>query len=109
VTAPIVADYFKKMGVVPSTIMEIGNIEAIKELVKLNLGVSVLAPWIADRELARGRLKLRPLGAKALTREWAVMAVAGRRLSLPEEMFCKLCRQQAAGMRLDRRDLAAAK
>jgi len=105
VTAHIVADYFKQLGLVPSTIMEIGNIEAIKELVKLNLGVSVLAPWTADRELARSRLKLRPFGAKALTREWAVITVAGRRLNLAEEMFCRLCRQQAAAMRVDRRDV----
>ena len=109
VTAQIVADYFKDLGVVPSTIMEIGNIEAIKELVQLNLGVSVLAPWTADRELTRGRLKLRPMGAKPLAREWAVMAIAGRRLNLAEEMFCKLCRQHAAAMRLDRRDLTAQK
>jgi len=109
VTAQIVADYFKDLGVVPSTIMEIGNIEAIKELVQLNLGVSVLAPWSADRELTRGRLKLRPLGTKPLTREWVVMAIAGRRLNLPEELFCKLCLQQATGMRLDRRDLSVQK
>jgi DNA-binding transcriptional LysR family regulator len=106
VTARLVADYFKQFGVVPSNIMEIGNIEAIKELVKLNLGVSVLAPWTADREVARGKLKLRPLGGKAITREWVMMGLAGRRLGLPEEIFCKLCRQQAAGMRLDRKDVA---
>jgi DNA-binding transcriptional LysR family regulator len=105
-TARLFDGYFKDIDVVPSTIMEIGNIEAIKELVRLNLGVSVIAPWTAERELARGSLKMRPLAARGLTRGWVALSLAGRRLTLTEETFCKLCRQQAAGMRLDRKDVA---
>src|SRR5260221_9280722 len=41
----MVDEYFHRLNIVPSTIMEVDNAEAIKELVKLNLGVSVLAPW----------------------------------------------------------------
>jgi DNA-binding transcriptional LysR family regulator len=104
-TARLLDGFFDGLKVVPSTLMEIGNVEAIKELVKLNLGVSVLAPWTADRELARGSLKMRPLGAKPLTRNWVIVSLAGRRLTLTEESFYKLCRQQAAGMRLDRKDV----
>jgi len=103
-TAGLVDGFFGALKVVPSTIMEVGNVEAIKELVKLNLGVSVLAPWAVDRELARGSLKMRPVGAKPLSRNWVMLSQAGRRLTLTEESFCKLCRQQAAAMRLDRRD-----
>ena len=104
-TAHLVDDYFRSLDLVPSTVMEIASIEAIKELVKLNLGVSVLAPWTADKELARGTLRMRPLGAKALRRQWVIASLAGRRLSLVEETFCRLCRNVAAGMRMDRRDL----
>jgi DNA-binding transcriptional LysR family regulator len=87
--------------------MEIGSIAGIKEMVKLNLGVSVLAPWVADRELARGRLKMRPLGPRPLRRRWVVAHLPGGRFTLAEEMLCRLCRTQAAGMRLDRKDLPA--
>ena len=104
-TARQVDDYFRSLDLVPSAVMEIDNIEAIKELVKLNLGVSVLAPWTADRELARGTLRMRPLGPKPLRRQWVVAWLKGRRLTLAEETFCKLCRNVAAGMRMDRKDL----
>jgi LysR family transcriptional regulator, low CO2-responsive transcriptional regulator len=106
-TARIVDDYFRSLDLAPSTVMEIGSIEAIKELVKLNLGVSVLAPWVADKEIARGKLRMRPIGKKKLAREWVVVHARGRRLNLTEETFCRLCRTHATGMRLDRRDLPA--
>ncbi len=53
-TARLVDEFFKAQGIVPCSIMEVASIEAIKELVKLNLGVSVLAPWVANNELQRG-------------------------------------------------------
>ena len=99
--------YFHSLDLVPSTIMEIASTEAIKELVKLNLGVSVMAPWAADRELVRGSLRMRPLGSKPVRRHWVVASLAGRRLSLIEETFCRLCRQIASGLRMDRRDIPA--
>jgi DNA-binding transcriptional LysR family regulator len=104
-TARLASDFFRKQDLVPTTLMEIGSVEAIKELVKLNLGVSVLAPWTADRELMRGTLRMRPLAPKPLTREWAIVSIAGRRLNLAEENFCKLCSRQVTGMRIDRKDV----
>ncbi len=106
-TARMVNDFFRSLDLVPSAIMEIGSIEAIKELVKLNLGVSVLSPWTVDDELVRNTLKMRPLGSKPLTRHWVILSLTGRRLTWAEEQFCKLCRQHAQGMRLDRKDASA--
>jgi hypothetical protein len=48
---------------------------------------------------------MRPLAVKPLKRQWVIIALAGRRLNLAEETFCKLCRNHAAGIRLDRRDV----
>jgi DNA-binding transcriptional LysR family regulator len=105
VTSKLVEEYFASLEIVPANVMEIGNIEAIKELVKLNLGVSVLAPWTAHKELARGALRMRPLGGKALRRQWVITWLKGRRLTLAEETFWKLSRNMAAGMRMDRKDV----
>ncbi len=66
--------------------------EAIKELVKLNLGVSILAPWIARKELAEKSLVELPLGRKKLRRKWGILHWKDRRLSLPEETFVGLCK-----------------
>jgi DNA-binding transcriptional LysR family regulator len=104
-TARMLDDYFRGLDLVPSTVMEMGSIAAIKKLVKLNLGVSVLAPWAVDSELARGALKMRPLGARPLKRQWVIAWLARRRLGLIEETFIRLCRNEASGLRMDRRDV----
>jgi DNA-binding transcriptional LysR family regulator len=109
ITAGRTKEFFQELDLAPNVMMEIGSIEAIKELVKLNLGVSILAPWTADRELSQGSLKMLPLGPRRLTRSWVIVSLAGRRLTLAEESFCKLCRRQVTGMRLDRRDVPALK
>src|SRR5215831_13234827 len=64
--ADMIEDYFKHEGLVLPTSIELGNMEAIKELVKLGLGISILAPWIAQRELAEGSLKALALGKRKL-------------------------------------------
>jgi DNA-binding transcriptional LysR family regulator len=104
-TTQLSREFFRKLDVVPSTTMEIGSVEAIKELVKLNLGVSILAPWTAEKELHQELLKMRPLGRAPLKRHWVIISLAGRRFTLAEENFCRLSRRHALGMRLDRKDV----
>jgi DNA-binding transcriptional LysR family regulator len=108
-TAQLVTQFFHGLNFVPSTVMEIASVEAIKELVKLNLGVTILAPWTAEKELLRGALRMRPLGAKPLTRQWVALSLAGRQLTPEEENFCRLCRNHTTAMRLDRRDVPGLK
>jgi LysR family transcriptional regulator, low CO2-responsive transcriptional regulator len=88
-----VEQYFRQENMVLNTVMEFGTMEAIKELVKLGLGVSILTPWIARRELADKSLVALPLGRRRLTRSWGIMHLRGRRLALAEETFINLCRE----------------
>jgi DNA-binding transcriptional LysR family regulator len=104
-TARLVEEYFRSENITPPALMEIADIEAIKEMVKLNLGVAVLAPWTTVRELKKGTLRMRTLGARTLKRKWAMISRHGRRLSLIEETFCKLCRQFVTAMPTDHRDM----
>ena len=106
VTARLVDEYFRSEHMAPFTIMEIGSIEAIKELVKLNLGVGILVPWTAGQELKQGSLRMRPMGARPLKRHWNIMSLAGRRLNLIEETFCQLCRKLVGNLKTDRRHIA---
>lgn len=106
-TARLVEAHLRQLGVTTPTVMEIGSMEAIKEFVRLDLGVAVLPPWMAERELRRKLLLMRPMGRKPLRREWAVFHRASRALAPVEGYFIRLCRAHAAGMRLDRNDLAA--
>jgi len=60
----MIEEYFRDEKIVLSASIELGNMEAIKELVKLGLGVSILAPWVARKELAEGSLRALPLGKR---------------------------------------------
>jgi len=90
-TFRLVKDYFRDEGLPLTNILELGSMEAIKELVKIGLGVGVLAPWVARRELESGALVSLPLGKRKLKRHWGVGHLRGRRLSLGEETFVGLC------------------
>jgi len=90
-TFRLVSDYFREERILLSNVIELGSMEAIKELVKIGLGAGVLAPWIARAELENGSLVTLPLGPRKLERHWGVAYLKGRRLSLGEETFVGLC------------------
>jgi LysR family transcriptional regulator, low CO2-responsive transcriptional regulator len=90
-TFRLVDDYFREDGITLTNFIELGSMEAIKELVKIGLGAGVLAPWIAREELAKGELVSLPLGRRKLKRCWGAAFLKGRRLPLAEETFAGLC------------------
>jgi DNA-binding transcriptional LysR family regulator len=90
-TFRLIEDYFRRGRIVLNTIIEAGSMEATKELVKLGLGVSILAPWVAKKEIEEGSLVALPLGRKRLERRWGILYCQGRHLTLAEETFMGLC------------------
>ncbi|MDB6026625.1 MAG: LysR family transcriptional regulator [Verrucomicrobiales bacterium] len=97
-TLRLIEDYFRKEKMVLNTVMELGSMEAIKELVKLGLGISIIAPWIAEKELQEKSLVALPMGKRKLKRTWVIASRKNRRLSIAEETFIKLCRSFAGKM-----------
>ena len=95
-TFRLVKEYFRGEELPLTNILELGSMEAIKELVKIGLGVGVLAPWVARNELASGALVSLPIGRRKLRRKWGVGHLRGRRLSLGEETFVGLCQSVTA-------------
>lgn len=89
--ADLIEGYFRREALVLPTSIELGNMEAIKELVKLGLGVSILAPWVAQRELSEGSLHALPLGPRKLERSWGILLRKGQHLSLAQQTFLGLC------------------
>ena len=90
-TSQMIEAYFRKDEIVLFSQLDLGNMEAIKEMVKLDLGVSILAPWTARAELKAGTLVALPLGKRKLRRRWGVLYWQGRRLSHAEETFIAMC------------------
>ncbi len=104
-SAKRVLRYLEDCNISPLVAMEVRCLSAIKELVKLNLGVAVLAPWVADLELSLGQLKMRPLGGKVLRRHWVVAYLKTRKMGHVEEVFIHTCRNQSIALRKSRTEL----
>jgi DNA-binding transcriptional LysR family regulator len=100
-TFRIIARYLSQESISLRSFLELGSMEAIKELVKLGLGVSILAPWIAQAEIEEGSLVAIPLGRRKLKRRWGLAYWQSRRLSLPEETFAGLCKSVSDNLPLD--------
>jgi molybdate transport repressor ModE-like protein len=100
-TSAMIEAYFRHENIVLFSQLDMGNMEAIKELVKLGLGVSILAAWTAREELEEGSLVALPMGKRKLRRRWGILHWPGRRMSMAEETFIGLChestRELAAG------------
>jgi DNA-binding transcriptional LysR family regulator len=99
VTFRLIENYFRQEEMILNTVFEVGSMEATKELVKLGLGVCVLAPWVARKELEEGSLVALPLGRRKLSRRWGILHWRGKRLTLAEETFIGLCESAAEALR----------
>src|SRR5882724_4443517 len=99
-TFRLIENYFRREQMVLNAIIEVGSMEATKELVKLGLGVCILAPWVAKKEIEEGSLVALPLGRKKLSRRWGILHWRGKRLNLAEETFIGLCDSACAPLRL---------
>jgi len=91
-TFRLIEQYFREENMVLNTVIELGSMDAIKELVKLGLGASIIAPWIAARELQEKSVVTLPLGKRKLTRVWGIAHWRNRRLTMTEETFVSLCK-----------------
>ena len=93
VTSQLILAALKKVGVPPQSVLSLGSMEAIKEMVKVGLGVGVLAPWVTAREMEAGSLVKVPFSGVSMRREWGVVSYAGQRMSFMAETFLGLCRE----------------
>ena len=86
-THRLVEEHFAKLGVRPRAPLVLGDMEAIKEMSKIGIGIGIVAPWVARRELMEGSLVRLQAGAEKIEREWAIFWSPERPLSLIEETF----------------------
>lgn len=86
-THRLVEEHFEKLGIRPRPPLVLGDMEAIKGMAKIGLGVGIVAPWVAKREFDEGSLIPIPVGGEAIEREWGLFFKSDRILSLIEETF----------------------
>lgn len=86
----------KKLGEL-NVFMEMGSTQAIKALVKENLGVTVLSKLTVQEELAAGSLKAAALEGCSLKRTFRFLLFKEQVPSLACEHFMKFCKEYIAG------------
>ena len=99
-TPELLAEYYRREGIAPGPAVELGSLEAIKQIVLTGKAVGVLAPWFIRGELENGSLLSLPLGPHRLQRQWGISYSHDRALSVAEESlieFCKAAVQGSAG------------
>jgi DNA-binding transcriptional LysR family regulator len=103
----LVEKYFEPAGARIHWELELGSLDAVKEMVKEGNTVAALAPWVVRNELEEKSLVSVPLGKRKLKRNWCLLHSPNRKTRLADEMFTKLC-LQAANMLMDSPKLAVA-
>ena len=92
-THRLITDYLQSHSISIRELTDLGSTEAIKEMVKLNLGITILAPWVGGREIAKGTLVPIPLGRYKLRRRWGVLHLTSKNLNWREMKFLDLCKK----------------
>ncbi len=91
-TYTIIESYFHAANINIEPFIEIANEQAIKEFVRLDMGVGILPKWLVADEIKEGSLVALPLGRQRLKRRWGVLHSNGRALSLADNLFINLSR-----------------
>ena len=91
-TYALIEAYFRSENITIQPFIEIANEQAIKEFVRLNMGVGILPRWLAEEEIENGSLVALPLGRRRLKRRWGVLRASDRKPNLAENLFANIAR-----------------
>jgi LysR family transcriptional regulator, low CO2-responsive transcriptional regulator len=80
----------------PPSMIELGSLQPILDLVTDGQGITVMATWIAQTKIDSGDVVAIPLPGPPLVRQWVAVIKRGRRLHLAEELFIRCCSQRGA-------------
>jgi DNA-binding transcriptional LysR family regulator len=86
-TREVIQGIFKARGIVPSSFIEAGNVDFIKELVKMGKGITLLARMGVDPDLRRGDLRALPLREGPLVLDIDIVISNERKLSKADDAF----------------------
>lgn len=75
----------------------LGDMQAIREMAKLGLGVGVIPAWVAAREIESGILRHAAIPGGGVERVWGAFHSTKKEPSLVEDAFIGIC-QMAFGM-----------
>jgi len=83
----VIEQMFKTRGIVPSAVIETGNVDFIKELVRLGKGITLLARMGVDPDLRKGDLKALSLKEGPFILDIDIVISNERKLSKADDAF----------------------
>ncbi len=86
VTQQILNSHLSGLGIETKATLTMTNVESIKEMTLLDLGVGILSDWTIKKELRDGTLCKHNISPPP-QRQWGVYTHKSKSLSLPEEEF----------------------
>ncbi len=89
-TYRLIEAYFRSENIQIHPFLEIANEQAIREFVRLDMGVGILPRWMVADDLGQGLLTALPLGRRRLKRRWGVLYNKARKLSLADDLLIKI-------------------
>ncbi|MFT4571620.1 MAG: DNA-binding transcriptional LysR family regulator [Hyphomicrobiaceae bacterium] len=90
-TFRILERFLLEQGVFPMVGMEISDLEAVKKMVSVGLGVSIVAGWAVRHEAELESLVVRPLGNSGLYRTWGLVRRSNEALTASQRGFINIC------------------
>lgn len=78
-------------GVFPRVTVEVDQVEVVKELVRLGLGVAVLPAWSVRPDVENGDLRAIAVGAQGLTRAWCLATLDNGAQPAALKALVRLC------------------
>ena len=88
-TSQILDDHFSDIGLQKRAVLTMGNMEAIKEMTIQELGVGIVAQWVAREAVCSGELVLHPITPPP-RRQWGYYLSKTKILSPPEERLLEI-------------------
>ena len=95
-TRAVADEFLQTHGITPANVMEMSSIEAIKQGVQANLGISMFPLHALQLELSVGRLAVLDVVGLPIQRTWFVVQREGKRLSHVAQSFKDFLYQDGA-------------
>ncbi len=100
-TFDLIESFFRQNKVALQNFIQLGSMEAIKELIKINYGVSYLASWIVEDEINKGSLTRVQTGRQNIKRNWGICYATEKKLAITEETFLGICESVTSTLKTD--------
>lgn len=90
-TYALIKNHLKRERMELAKLSELGSVEAVKDLIRLGMGIGILPAWTVKEELANFSLHSLAPGKHKLIRQWGITTLKTFRTNLMAETFIGLC------------------